>query len=730
MRSKITAMFGFFFSHWRRPLDEGIHMVKKGFSYCVETGDLVFAGYSSCTLVIYMLAQGKNIDELLKETQIYQEFVTRAKDQFSIDWHALKNQFIKSLKGQINDKCSLSDEGFDEERTVQGFREQHNANLLFHYFTWKGLVLYLNNELEEAYRIFNEAIQYTHGVALLPSVGDHLFYHSLVMTSLCLVQSGHEHLEIRRALNKNRKKLKKWMTNSPATFSHKYLLVEAESSRIKGRQQSAIDLYSRAIVSAREHGFVQVEALANELMARFHVSFNRKPVGQVYIQEACKCYHKWGAASKVRDLSEAYGLLYSTEYPRFDSVQDKTGTPSGSSQQIDLTTVLRSSQAISEEIILDRLLQEIIHMAIKNAGARKGFLILENEGRLFIEAEGYTGKDDSRLLQSIPLESSRKLSAGIVNYVKRTMEAVVLHNASEEGLFVSDPYVAENRSKSILCIPIVKQKKLTGILYLENDILTNAFTRERREVLSMLATQAAISLENAKLYEDVEHRVDQLQKAEKQIKASLEEKDVLLREIHHRVKNNMQIISSLLKLQSMQTKDKKDADMLRSSQKRIHAMSLIHEKLYESKDLSRVDFGHYTGELIQGLIRFHGVSSGKIKLEANIKNVFLGIDTAIPCGLIINELVTNSLKYAFPEDREGQIKIKINKTDEDEIELILSDNGIGVPDDLDIRNTKTLGLQLVTALAEHQLQGRIELDRTKGTEFRIRFREVKYEKRV
>jgi two-component sensor histidine kinase len=170
--------------------------------------------------------------------------------------------------------------------------------------------------------------------------------------------------------------------------------------------------------------------------------------------------------------------------------------------------------------------------------------------------------------------------------------------------------------------------------------------------------------------------------------------------------------------------------MLKDSQNRIQSMSLIHEKLYESKDLAKVDFGHYIGELTQGLIRFYGERAARIRLDLDIKDIHLGIDTAIPCGLIINELVTNSLKYAFPDSREGTIHISVRRTDEERIELVLSDNGIGIPYDLDFRSTRTLGLQLVTTLSEHQLQGSIEMDRTDGTEFRIKFSEIKYKERV
>ena len=198
---------------------------------------------------------------------------------------------------------------------------------------------------------------------------------------------------------------------------------------------------------------------------------------------------------------------------------------------------------------------------------------------------------------------------------------------------------------------------------------------------------------------------------------------MLLREIHHRVKNNMQVISSLLRLQSDKVKDQQYAEMLKESQERIKSMALIHEKLYQSKDLAKIDFSGYITSLINSLFRSYGIDTGRIETKLNVEDVSLGLDHAIPCGLIINELVSNSLKYAFPEDRKGEISVTLRSVTENEIELIVSDDGIGIPEDLDIRNTDSLGLELVAILAEDQLKGKIDLDRTGGTTFRILFKE-------
>ena len=224
--------------------------------------------------------------------------------------------------------------------------------------------------------------------------------------------------------------------------------------------------------------------------------------------------------------------------------------------------------------------------------------------------------------------------------------------------------------------------------------------------------------------------MDALQKATAKTEASLKEKEVLLREIHHRVKNNMQVISSLIRLQSRNVKDEQQIEMLKESQNRIKAMALIHEKLYRSKDLANIDFNDYIKNLVNDLFLSYKVSTGKVALKMNIETVSFGIDTAIPCGLIVNELVSNSLKHAFPKGRDGEIKISLRTLEEGDIELIVSDNGVGIPKDLDFRNTESLGLRLITNLTEKQLQGKVELNRNKGTEFQIKFKEVKYKERV
>ena len=213
-------------------------------------------------------------------------------------------------------------------------------------------------------------------------------------------------------------------------------------------------------------------------------------------------------------------------------------------------------------------------------------------------------------------------------------------------------------------------------------------------------------------------------RAEDQIQASLKEKEVLLREIHHRIKNNMQVIISLLRLQSANIEDKKYADMFKESQDRIKSMSFIHEKLYQSKDLTNLDFKEYVKALVNGLLVSHLIDTDRIIINMEIENIFFELNTAIPCGLIINELVSNSLKHAFPQDTGGNISLRLRSIGEDEFELIFSDDGIGISEDLDIQTTDTLGLSIVRILTQYQLDGKIELNRTKGAQFNIKFNRI------
>jgi len=210
---------------------------------------------------------------------------------------------------------------------------------------------------------------------------------------------------------------------------------------------------------------------------------------------------------------------------------------------------------------------------------------------------------------------------------------------------------------------------------------------------------------------------------DQQLQASLKEKEVLLQEVHHRVKNNMQVMISMINLQCEKIEDKQICDELNKIVDRINSMVLVHNQLYQSKDFLKVDINTYINRIAENLFVSHGVDTAKISLKIGKKDIALSLDSAISCGLIINELITNSLKYAFPEDRKGEIRIEFGYLDDGQLEMRVSDDGVGLPTNFDFKDSDTLGVQIAKALAEHQLGGMVKLDSTKGTKFLIRFKE-------
>ncbi len=313
-------------------------------------------------------------------------------------------------------------------------------------------------------------------------------------------------LEILEKVENNQQNMKVWAGHCPANFQNKYDLVEAEKARVLEQNWQAQELYEEAIQGAKKSEFIHEEAIGYERAAEFYIFLGREEIN------AHHCYSCWGAKAKVKALE--------SEYPQFlmdinnrkedQSINTTESTSSTNPHVLDLMTVTKASQVLASEIKLDQLLAKLMKTVIENGGAQKGFLILEKDHKWAIEAEGIVDSDDVTLLRSLPIDSvdgdrqTPILPVAIVNYVVRTQENVVLNNATVEEQFIRDPYIVATQPKSILCTPLLNQGKLSGILYLENNLTTDAFTSDRIEVLRILSAQAAISIENARLYGQLE----------------------------------------------------------------------------------------------------------------------------------------------------------------------------------------------------------------------------------
>jgi len=374
-----------------------------------------------------------------------------------------------------------------------------------------------------------------------------------------------------------------------------------------------------------------------------------------------------------------------------------------------LYAVRSVNQLIVRERDRDRLIQNACRNFIKNRGFYSAWIALVDESRsLVTAAEAGLGK------AFLPLAERLKLGE-LSNCMQRVLAKPGILTVKDPASTCSDCYLRDiHKERGVFSSRLEHNGKIYGTVTvsLPIDYLSG---KEEHSLFEEVTGDIAYALHHIELEKESK-------RAEEQIKASLKEKEILLQEVHHRVKNNMQIISSLFNLQAGKTKDKQALEIFKSCQNRVKSMALIHERLYQSKDFARVNFTEYAQMLATHLFTSYKTSTETIKLSIDIKDVFLDINTAIPCSLIINELVSNSLKHAFPDNKKGEIKIAMRLLNKKEMELIVSDNGVGIPEKIDFKNTESLGLHLVNILAEDQLHGDIKLDRKKGTSFKIRLR--------
>lgn len=499
---RVHHIFAFFILHWKKHVKHELELFSKVYELSLNSGDFIYAGHSVTAAAEVRLRISPRLDDVLEELEKYQNFMHLLKDPLITARYRQILQDIYILKGYPLEKSVLAGEGTDLFASIDRMKKQGNLFGLCLALSAQAYMLLGTGKYEEALQIAAELDNYIHAPMGSLLTADFYFNYSLILTALLKQGETRRKRKFKALISRNQHKLAKWAALCPENFKHKYELIEAEVAGIEGRFQEAITLYHRAIEGARQNEYLQEEAVAWEQAGIFYRDAGLEEEARVFITKAYQCYIRWGAKTKIKVLEDRYPSFFIKEpgspLPDFFEATTTTGT---TSTLLDLSTVMQTSQAISSEIVLDRLLQKIMKMAVVNAGAQRGFLILETDGKLTIEAAEDVEDQDIRVRQSIPLETSDDLSKSIVNYVMRSGENVILGNAAQKGAFLNDPYIRRNRCKSILCAPIMHQGRITGILYMENNLTADAFTAERLELLSIISAQAAISLENAKLFE-------------------------------------------------------------------------------------------------------------------------------------------------------------------------------------------------------------------------------------
>jgi predicted ATPase/signal transduction histidine kinase len=514
--SFITVRAGGYFmstlNPYFNPLETNVRYYKKLQQIAPQIGETVYVMWAVLFMLYARTMKGDPLPEVLDESAKYLGFVKQSNHRevlLAFDTH---RQMLRALQGKTKARNTLDEDGArSEAETLAEYEERrfHAARTLHGVFrTGMHVVFNDHRAALETARVIEGLLPFA--IGMFP-VTNHHFYQSLALAALLGDMDADEREKAEKLLDRNLEKLRGWAETAPSNFAHRRDLVAAEIARCRGDNDAAARLYDAALDGARNVGFLHDEAVAAETAARFYLGRGFQRIARLYLTDALYAYMRWGADAKVADLQERHGDLVLPEPFAADKRErssSSTGKSSGTfAGAVDLASLMKAAQAISGEIEKQALVDQLMRITLENAGARRGWLVLEGKKGLTVIASTSVDSREGVRLSPTPLDAAQDLPATLVRYVVKTREPLVLHDATREGPFRSDPRLLARACKSVVAVPLVRQGRLTGVLYLENDLVEGAFTPERVEVLKLLAAQAAISLENASLYEDLEARV-------------------------------------------------------------------------------------------------------------------------------------------------------------------------------------------------------------------------------
>jgi predicted ATPase/signal transduction histidine kinase len=539
LQAKILLPYNSFIGLWQNHTNNFLEPLQEVYKIALETGDLEFAAYALNNYSYLVYLTGKNLNEILDRIAVYCENVKNIKHTMTLYSLQIWQQTILNLMNKSQNVLCLSGDVYDENIMLPVHQEANYVMAIAIVYFNKLILNYLFANFSSASVYSIEVEQRLSSVTGSLIVPTFYLYDSLIKLSLYNdVKTDQQNLFLEK-VNSNQEKMKHWANHAPMNFLHKYYLVEAERCRVLDEKMTAMEYYDKAIYLAKENNYLQEEALANELAAKFYLGWDKKTIAQAYLINSYYCYARWGALAKVSDLEQRYPeLLASTRQQEIANISfNPTDTISMSTNiqtsvtgstkvlgALDLASFVKASQAISSEIELDKLLVKLIQILVENAGATKAVLILPKSNKLVIEAMSESANSATTVLQSIPVEDSQDIPVKLIHYVLRTRKSLILNDAvsevakSKSELKQIDPYILEFKPKSLLCNPILNQGKLTGIIYLENNLNIGTFTEDRLQIVNLLCSQAAISLENASLYQKSQDYAQQLESSLENLK--------------------------------------------------------------------------------------------------------------------------------------------------------------------------------------------------------------------
>ena len=501
---KVNNTFANFVNHYTDHVRTNVPIYTESYQYAQKSGDRWWGAWAATWLWTARYLKGDPLPEVYETGALYLGYVRDSGYAPLYELLRMEQHALRVLQGR-EEPPEEPPGAFEEAAVVERFEGLGFALGTHIYYALETLGHVLHGRAREALRTSDAAHRLKDHIPFLMPYPSHFLYRSLALAAAHAEADEPQRQEWRREMAEHLERMRGWAAHGPANYQHQALLIAAELARLEGRLGEVEDLYEAAIASAHDGGFLHHEALANELAGAHQLARGRPRAARGYYQEARYLYSRWGATPQVARLEARFrAQLAATTGPGSET----TTTSRLWADRLDLATVMKATQALSGEIVLGRLLERIVRICMENAGARRGVLVLERDGRLFVEASAGEEDAEVRVHQALPLEQSEELPRSVLQYVQRTGKVVVLDKASEDTTFRHDPYLASREVRSVLCLPAVGNARRRGILYLENNLTVGAFTPERTRVLQLLATQAAISLENAVLYETLEQRVE------------------------------------------------------------------------------------------------------------------------------------------------------------------------------------------------------------------------------
>jgi PAS domain S-box-containing protein len=501
---------------WLKHIAVGLPFLERGLAALVDAGDFLNAAYSTMFPVWAVFESGKPLDEVLNTAERYATLAREVHNATAHDTVRLCERLLANLGERVPELASFDGGALNEAECLSRFTQAGWDVGIAYYSVIKQITAFMcgrHAEASEAAGIAYAALRYR---SPMPVAATLCFYQTLTMTALYPAGAIAEQQALAPALARNLEKYRLWSEHCPANYRNRYELLAAEIARVQGREVDAMHGYEASIAAAREQGFVQYEGLAHELASSFYRTRGFAQFADIYLARARNCYLRWGALAKVRQLDATYPQL-GPESPFGPTALQRSGQP------LDALAVMKAMRAISAEVVLDRLLDTLMQVVIESAGAQKGCLLLKRGEDMPIVATASVSGSRVEVRASAKAEDGNlDMPSSIFNYVRRTRERVVFDDATVPNRFSADDYLARHRPKSILCLPIQQHAELVGLLYLENGLVTHAFTPDRLVVVELLASQAATSLDNAFLYTDLRQEVSERRRAEDALHASEE----------------------------------------------------------------------------------------------------------------------------------------------------------------------------------------------------------------